>query len=363
MNTTTRRVQPGIALPTMALAAIVLMLALACPSLGQVRILQTNSRGGSLHLIDPATQQVVGEIDGVPVNHGVAASADGRRIYVSSEAKIAVMVIDTASMAIIRTIPVSARPNNIALAPDGQKLYVGIIAPPGAIDVIDTQRLENTKTIRHPGGIHNVYLTPDGKHVVAGSIAGSRLTVYDARTDEEVWAWEGHPIRPVAISAKPDGSTDKLYVQISSHHGFVVLDFDTRSEVARVTLPDVPEAERYAGDASAVLGRYNGAPSHGIGVSPDGRTVWATSRMNSRVYVYSRYPELKLMASVRVGTDPDWVTFTPDGKFAYIANAVSNTVTAIDTNTFEAVATIPVGEAPKRNTWVLLPNPSANAHD
>ena len=285
VNVTSRRGRAGI-----TLSAIALMLVMPCAALAQVRILQTCSRGGSVHVIDPTTQKVVGEIGGIPVNHGVAASADGSRIYVSSEAKTAVMVVDAESMAILSTIPVSARPHNVALTPDGRKLYVGTIAPPGAIDVIDTERLENVGTIRHPGGIHNVYVTPDGKHVVAGSIAGARLTVYDARTDAEVWSWEGNPIRPMAISTKPDGSTDKLYVQIS-------------------------------------------------------------------------YPELELLAAVRVGTDPDRLTFTPDGELAYVANAVSNTVTAIDTKTLEVVATIPVGEAPKRNTWIRLPPADPHAHD
>jgi YVTN family beta-propeller protein len=61
------------------------------------------------------------------------------------------------------------------------------------------------------------------------------------------------------------------------------------------------------------------------------------------------------LAEVPVGTDPDWITFTPDGRLAYVANAVSNNVTAIDMRTFEPVATIPVGEAPKRNTVIRLP--------
>jgi YVTN family beta-propeller protein len=324
-------------------------------TLAQVRVLQTNSLGTDVHVIDPATQRVVGRIDGIPVNHGVAASADGRRIYVSSEAEAAVMVIDTESMQIIRTIPVSARPHNIALTPDGTKLYVAIIARPGAVNVIDTRTLENVKVIPHPGGLHNIYVTPDGSHVIAGSITGNRLTAYDTRTDEEVWAWEEESIRPMAISAKPDGSTDKIYIQVSGRHGFVVFDWDTRREVARVTLPEVPEDQRYLGDDNATLGRYNGAPAHGLGVSPDGRTVWSTSRMNSHVYVYSAFPELRLLASIPVGTDPDWITFTPDGRHAYVANAVSNNVTAIDTQTFQPVATIPVGEGPKRNTVITLP--------
>jgi YVTN family beta-propeller protein len=340
----------GTVLPTIALV----LASATSASAQQYRVLQTNSLGGSVHVIDPATQRVVGEIDGVPVNHGVAASDDGSRIYVSSEAQRAVMVIDTRSMEIIKTIPLSARPNNIALTPDGRKLYVGIIVPPGGVDVIDTQRGEVIKTMPHPGGVHNVYVTPDGKYVVAGTIAGDQMTVYSTATDEEAWHWTGESIRPMSISTKPDGSTDKIYIQVTGHHGFVVVDFDTHREVARVTLPDVPEEERYASVESS-LGRYNGAPSHGIGVSPDGRSVWATSRMNSKVYVYSAYPGLELLATVPVGTDPDWITFTPDGRFAYVANAATNNVTAIDMHTYQPVATIPVGEGPKRNTVVTLP--------
>ena len=312
----------------------------------QVRILQTNSRGASVHVIDPETNAIVGEIDNIPVNHGVVGAPDGNRIYVSGEAETALKVIDAQTLALIKSIPLSARPNNLAVTPDGRKVYVGIIAPPGAIDVIDTATLEKVKTIAVPGGIHNIYVTPDGKNVVAGSIAGRRLTVLDTATDREVWAWEGEAIRPVAISAKPDGSTDKLFIQVSGHHGFVVFDWDSRKEVNRITLPDVPPEQRY--DST-----YNGAPAHGIGVAPDGKTVWSTSRMNSHVYVYA-LPDLKLLAGIPTGTDPDWITFTPDSQRAYVANAESNTVSVIDMETFTEVTQIPVGESPKRNGTIRL---------
>jgi YVTN family beta-propeller protein len=256
--------------------------------------------------------------------------------------------VDASTLEIIRTIPVSARPHNISLMPDGSKLYVAIIAGPGAVNVIDTSTLENVKTIPTDGGIHNIYVTPDGTHVIAGSIAGNKLTVIDTSTDEEVWAWEGEAIRPATISAKPDGSTDKLYIQVSGHHGFVVVDWDTRREVARIELPGIPPEQR-------APGTYNGAPAHGIGISPDGGTVWSTSRMNSAVYVYSVYPDLELLASIQVGTDPDWVTFTPDNRLAYVANAISNDVSVVDMATYEEIARIPVGESPKRNTVIVLP--------
>jgi YVTN family beta-propeller protein len=308
--------------------------------------MQTNSTDTMLHLIDPATNAIVGRIDGIPVAHGVVAAPDGSRMYVSAEAETALKIIDAHTLKIVKTIPLSARPNNLAITPDGKKVYVGIIAPPGAIDVIDTQSLEKAKTIAVPGGIHNIYVTPDGKHVVAGSPAGRRLTVLDTTTDKEVWAWEGEAIRPATISAKPDGSTDKIFVQVSGHHGFVVVDFDSRKEVARITQPDVPPEQRY--DST-----YNGAPAHGIGVSPDGKTLWSTSRMNSHVYVYS-LPDLKLIGGVPTGTDPDWITFTPDSKLAYVANAVSNTVSVIDMQALKEVTQIPVGKGPKRNGIIRL---------
>jgi len=325
----------------LALAAAVLAGFAATGAEAQVRIMQTNSTDTMIHLIDPRTNTIADRIDGIPVAHGITAAPDGSRIYVSAEAETALKVIDTATLEIIATIPLSARPNNISITPDGRKVYVGIIAQPGAIDVIDTVKLENVKTIPVPGGIHNIYVTPDGRNVVAGSIAGRRLTVLDTATDEEAWAWEGEAIRPVTMSTKPDGSTDKLFIQVSGHHGFVVFDWDTRREVARITLPDVPPEQRY--DST-----YNGAPAHGIGVSPDGMTLWSTSRMNSHVYVYS-LPDLELLAGIPTGTDPDWITFTPDSKLAYVANAVSNTVSVIDMETYKEVTQIPVGKAPKRN--------------
>lgn len=325
--------------------AAVLAAMLPVTLVAQARIVQTNSRDGSVHIIDPENGQIVARIDGIPINHGVAVSPDQSRIYVSSEGDEALYVVDAETMDIIRSVPLSARPNNIAITPDGRKVYVGIIVPPGAMNVVDTETFQVTE-VPNPGGIHNLYVTPDGSHVITGSIGGRRMTVYDTATNKEVWAWEGGPIRPMAISAKPDGSTDKIFIQISEHHGFVVLDWDTRKEVARITQPDVPEDEREPGP-------YNGAPAHGIGVAPDGRTVWSTSRMNSHVYVYS-LPDLELVASVRTGRDPDWVAFTPDGKYAAVSNAIDNNVSIIDTETYVETARVPVGESPKRNTVITL---------
>jgi YVTN family beta-propeller protein len=325
-----------------------LILASASAIIAQVRIIQTNSRADTIQLIDPVTQKVTNEIKGIPVNHGVAVSPDGSRMYFTSEANRTLDVVDSKTLKIIKSIPLSDRPNNVAISKDGRRVYVAIIARPGAIDVIDTASLEKVKTIPHDGGVHNIYVTPDDKHVVAGSMAGSKMTVLDRQSEQPVWTLFNEGVRPITFESNPDGSTKRAFVQLSLHHGFAVVDWAEKREVLRVTLPSIPEDQRMPGP-------YNDAPSHGIGVAPDGKTLWVTSRMNSHVYVYA-LPELKYLGGVKVGHDPDWVTFTPDSKYVYIANALSDDVSAVDIQTRKEVARIPApkGSLPKRNAVITL---------
>ena len=313
----------------------------------QVRILQTNSRGDNIHLIDPSTNTIVGEITGVPINHGAAAAPDGSRFYFSSEAEQTLHVVDGRTLQVTKTIPLTGRPNNISISKDGRRVYVGIVSAPGAIDVIDTATLERVKSIPTKGGIHNVYVSPDGKNVVAGSIAGRVMTVIDQQTEEPVWTLFEEGVRPMAFETNPDGSTKRLFVQISNLHGFAIVDFAERREVRRVELPNDVPAERMD------KGPFNGAPSHGLGVAPDGRTLWVTSRPNARVYVYA-LPEVELLGAIDLGGRPDWVTFTPDSRQIYIATENNDSVVAIDVPSRKEVARITVGSAPKRNITVTM---------
>lgn len=318
----------------------------AAVAAGQVRILQTNSGSGNIHLIDPSTNKVVGEITGIPINHGAASSPDGKQLYFSSEAEQVLAVVDSKTLAVTKKIPLTARPNNIAISKDGARVYVGIISEPGYVDVIDTASLTKAKTIPVKGGIHNIYVTPDGKHVVAGSIAGRVMTVLDQKTEEIAWTAFAEGIRPVTFDTNPDGSTRNAYVNVNNYNGFVVYDFANRKEVRRIDLPEIPPEKR-------ATGTFNNAPSHGLGVAPDGKTLWVTSRLNRAVYAYS-LPDLKYLGGSDVGGDPDWVTFSPDSKTVYVACADVDAVSAVDVASIKEIARIPVGRSPKRNITVNL---------
>src|SRR5262245_21616646 len=327
--------------------ALLFFASTASTASAQVRIVQTNSGGDNIHIIDPSTNAIVGEVTGVPINHGAAAAPDGSRLYFSSEAEQTLHVVDGKTLKSIKSIPLSGRPNNISISPDGRRVYVAIVSSPGAVDVIETSSMEKVKSIPTKGGIHNVYATPDGKHVIAGSIAGRLMTVIDQKTDEPLWTLFSEGVRPIAIEAGPDRSTRRLFVQLSEVHGFAVVDFQQRKEVARIMLPNDIPAEKVD------KGPFNGSPSHGIGVAPDGKTLWVTSRPNARVYVYS-LPDLTLLpGSVDLGGRPDWVTFTPDSKLIYIATENTNLVHAIDVAARKEVARVKVGKSPKRNITMV----------
>jgi YVTN family beta-propeller protein len=70
----------------------------------------------------------------------VTAAPDGSRFYITSEAKRSVEVIDSKTLRLIKSIPLSGRPNNLSITPDGRKLYIAIRTEPGGVDVVDTGR-------------------------------------------------------------------------------------------------------------------------------------------------------------------------------------------------------------------------------
>ena len=319
-----------------------------CAQTRGARIVQTNAAGDNVHLIDTTTNTVVDIISGITIPHGVTSQPDGSAYYFSNEVDHTLDVVPASTLRVSGQIPLSGRPNNVAITPDGQKVYVAITGGDAFVDVIDLQEGEVVNSIPTAGGVHNVYVTPDGRYAVAGMIGARTLTVIDTGTDQPLWSMEfDGGVRPMAFERNSDGSTKRIFVQISNFHGFYVVDFAKQEVVQKVTQPRLP-ISRVDNDA------LQGSPAHGLAVSPDGRTLWSTSKPNNHVYAYS-LPDLEYLGGIEVGNHPDWLTMTPDGRFLYSANAGSNDVSAIDTREMREIARIQVGQVPKRNHTALLP--------
>jgi YVTN family beta-propeller protein len=190
-------------------------------------------------------------------------------------------------------------------------------------------------------------VTPDGKYAVAGSIAGRSINVIDAKTNEMAFVIDMDlGVRPMTFNTNPDGSTRWIFVQLSGLNGFAVVDFATRKEIKRIQNPDLPPGKSIVPQGSD--------PSHGMAVTADGKTLVVCSRLNNYLYSYS-LPDLKNLGSAELtGKGAGWVTLTPDGKTAYVANPVTNDVSVVDVATMKETTKIKVGYVPKRNVTVSL---------
>jgi len=332
---------------------------IASPSSTAARIYITNSAGDTVDVIDSSTNQVVQVIRGIELPHGVTFSPDGKRVYISNESESIVDVVDRESAKILKKVALSGHPNNLTITKDGGRVLVGIREDPGSVDVIDTKSLERTKSISVDGSVHNVFVTPDGKYAVSGSIENKAATVIDLNTEKAAWEIKfDRSVRPMAFEANPDGSTHRIFVQLSGFNGFAVVDFDSRKEVARITLPDPPGG---FGTAEERLG----TPSHGIGVAPDGKSLWVNSTVANAIFKYS-LPELQLVGycplpvqqpvnRAAIGAVPEWITFTPDSQRVYDSNSGARSVSVIDAKTLKLIDVVNVGEVPKRINTLTLP--------
>jgi YVTN family beta-propeller protein len=350
------------ALPLLALTLLPLP-----ASAATVRIYVTNSAGDDIDVIDPVSNKVVQKIPDVVGAHGINFSPDASKVYVSNEETSTLDVFDRKTGKLIKKVTLSGHPNNISVTKNGDRIVVAIARGKGGLDIVDAATLTLKKTISaNSGRLHNVYVTPDNKYVVGGSIPQHTFYVFDLDKEQLAWAMPMDlGVRCMAIETNPDGSTKRVFSQLSSFNGFSVIDFAEQKEAARIKLPSVPQ-EFDSG------GYRDNEPSHGIGIAPDNKTLWVTSIPNNAVYEYS-LADLTLIGKVDLPSETiaghaaplsaiaNWVTFTPDGRELYVSNSGMRSVSVVDTAAMKVTKVIAVGEVPKRNNTLVIPDTANNA--
>lgn len=145
----------------------------------------SNLRGGSVSVVDTATNAVSATIPTDDSPYGVATDPSGTRVFVSDVGSNQVSVIDTTTNAVTATIAVGAYPAGLATTPSGDRLYVTSYLG-DSVSVIDTSTQTVTATIPVSGGPYGVTVSPtptvllggQGWEVVADSgLARSRFSV------------------------------------------------------------------------------------------------------------------------------------------------------------------------------------------
>jgi hypothetical protein len=240
----------------------------------------------------------------VPDNvKGVAACARTGRLYVTNIRRLC--CIDLTTDRLVWDIAPEGGCDRLAISPDGTTLYVPSFEGPHW-NVIDASSGQPVARIVTNSGAHNTIYAPDGRHVYLSGLRSRLLSVVDAR--RHVVARTVGPfsnsIRPFTINA----AQTRCYVNVNELLGFEIGDLMTGKVLHRV---EVPGFER--GPV-----KRHGCPSHGIGLTPDGREVWVSDGHNNAMHVFDNTvmpPVLK--ATVRLRDQPGWITFSLDGTRAY----------------------------------------------
>ena len=353
--------------------AIVALFALAAPATAQnvprldsyngvaVRILQSNNAGNTHHIIDPTINRVVGIIKGCPHAHNLTLHPDALYYYCANEQDKTVDVFDTKTLKLVQQIKLSERPNKIAVNKKHRKIYAAIVSRP-LVDVIDIATHTVIKSVPVRSTVHNVFVTPDESEVVAG-LRGEvepgepAFQIIDPKTDTVAWGMEltghkqygrtHHEVRPMAFEAGADGSTTRAYAQATGINVVFVIDWKARKVVQLLTPPKLPLWKQNADGIQT-------GDMHGLEVLPDRSSVWASSRLDSRIYGWS-LPDLKYIGAVEVGPSANWMTSTPDSRYMYVAVSGVDYTLAIDLKKLAIIAKIKTGARPARISTAILP--------
>ncbi len=101
---------------------------------------------------------------------------------------------------------------------------------------------------------------------------------------------------------------------------------------------ELPRSSRFAAE---------GAASHGVTLAPDEKNLYLTSQLADNVSVIDPFTK-EIRSSIVVGSNPNWVEFSADGRLAVVGNTGSNTASVVDTAARQVVSVLPVGPSPKR---------------
>jgi YVTN family beta-propeller protein len=303
-----------------------------------------NSRGDDISVIDLGTLKVVDRIKLGDQIHGLAAEASGQRLFATVETDHTLRIVDTADDHPLATIPLSGRPNQCAVTPDGSYVVVPI-RDADRVDIVDTQQRRVVKSLPLKAP-HNAVTDPASNRFVFVSSMGDRqISLIDlSKLAYSARFLVGGVPRPYVVGDQGH----LIYVAESDLHGFVVVNVPENRVMERIEIPAIHKtAHPRPFEPIDTL-------THGLALRPDGEELWVTSLLDDSIYVYDVRLK-KVSQRLPTGDGPNWISFSPDGKFACVSNTDSHDVSIFDAEQHKEVARIKTGGAPKRVLVVDVP--------
>jgi hypothetical protein len=259
---------------------------------------------------------------GVPLNvKGICACPKTKRLYISTIKQL--MCLDLKSEKLLWEKGFDLGCDRMAITPDGRLIFLPCLEGP-IWYVVRADDGEVISQITLNSGSHNTVAGLDGKQAYLAGLKSPFLTIADT-SDFHVIRTVGPfsaSIRPFTVNA----SQSVCFVNVNELLGFEIGDLNTGRKRFRVEVKGFERGPT----------KRHGCPSHGIGMTPDGREIWLCDAANSRMHIFdATVSPPKQVAAVVLKDQPGWITFTVDGQYAY-----PSTGDVIDTGTRKIVAAL-----------------------
>ena len=263
-------------------------------------------------------------------------------------------------------IEVDDRPLGMVLSPTGAELAVvtGSNFNPRALHIVDTASKTLKQTIGIGDSFVGVDFSPTGDRIYVGGNTNNNVAIFSRAADGTFAADSSISIpssAPSGLRVSHDGS--KLYVALNTAHQLAVIDTATRTVVARVAVGIHPYTTVISADGSKVYvsnwgGRVPGPTDVTDGMFPivvDPRTGIPNNGTVSVLDTASN----TVVKNIAVGLHPCGMALAPAGDLLYVTNANSDTVSVIDTASDTVTDTLHVGVMGPEQLPVLGSSPNA----
>jgi YVTN family beta-propeller protein len=257
----------------------------------------------------------------------VAPAAQADLLYVLNSGEATISLIDATTREEIRRVPVLREPHHLVKTPDGSEL---VIADSGGNELIFVE--PSTGEVKRRERISNPYhldYSPDGKYLVIASLRRDQVDVYDAASLTLLQRFRPGDM-PSHVAFSPDSK--RAFVTLQGDRAVAAFDLDSRTQLWTVQVGPQPAgvlwhrgklivgimgADHFVTldpETRAVAPAFGlGRGAHTVFPSPDGRALYATSRVDSRVAEVD--PDTLTVRRIwNIPGGPDCLTFDPEGR-------------------------------------------------
>ncbi len=310
---------------------------------GQFETVDVPSAGeiSNLNLeLNNAGQLVAAYQDSIGNAHG-AVSAIGPFAYVGNALSSTLTVLDTSTNLVATTISIPGYGGvPFGISPDQTHLY---LANGNTVEIIDTTTNSLIGTISGVGPNANaVTIAPNGifGYTANASVdfTSGSVSVFSTATNTVV------ATVPISFATGNVTVTSDNALAYVSGTGSTIAVINTSTNTVQSTFSIPVPSGGTNGNFGPFLTPNRSFAYVGqavAGVAPG--TVTAID-----------IPSNQTVATILVGTDPNGMAFTPDGRYGYVANTGSNNVSVMDTSSNTVIATVPVGKQP--STIAMTPD-------